>query len=245
MRRPPLIRPVAMLLGLAAFAVVAAGCGGGSGSAAAKSAPSPAASTTFGARPAQLTGGSTTLRLAATTRRVLDLAGIEIQPTGKATIRDGAFVFPITGGQLRTAPLGGRIRQAGGLRFSAAGRSVDATEMIVDPTSSVVTALVHGRRLPLMSLDVGRPSRVPPKGGAHVVIPAGASLIGSSALARIGDQLHVTALVRGLPVGRLVVSARLRTPVFSAGGCPPSTSPRTRPRSPSPPGPLRYRLPRP
>jgi hypothetical protein len=208
MRRSSLTRPLAVLLAIGGLAVAAAGCGGGDSAGNAKATPSPTASPTFGRRPVQLTGGNTTLRLDATTSRLLDLAGIDIAPTGKATFDNGVFVFPITGGKLQTTPLGGRIQQAGGLRFSAGGQSVEATDLVVDPTSDVVSARIHGRRVPLLSLDLGQPSRVPPKGGTQVLIPAGASLIGTSALTRLGDRLHVAALTRGLNVGRLVVSAR-------------------------------------
>ncbi len=192
----------------AALALGAAGCGSGSDSGSnppprATASPAPAGGATE-----QLSGGETTLRLDSTTQRVLDLAGIKLSPIGDATVSNGRFVFPISGGKLATSPLSGTIQHSGGLRFSAAGHSVDARDLTVDPTSGVVTAVVQGQRVPLLSLDVGDLDRVPPKGGAQIVIPASASLIGGSALRQIGDQLGVSALAKGLELGHLVVSAK-------------------------------------
>lgn len=208
MRRSSLARPAVMLVVGAALAAAAAGCGGDGNAPREKATPSPEGSATFGDRPTALTGGKTTLRLAATTSRLFDLAGVDVEPTGEATFRGGAFVFPITGGRLQTAPLRGRIELAGGLRLSAARQSVEATDLIVDPTTDVVSARIRGRRVPLLSLDVGRPSPVPPKGGTQVVIPADASLLGGSAVRQIGGRLHLDLLTRGMRIGRLVVSAR-------------------------------------
>ncbi len=196
------------LVAAGALAFGAAGCGSSSDDSAnasprATASPAPASGTAE-----QLSGGETTLRLDSTTQRVLDLAGVKLTPVGDATLRNGRFVFPISGGKLATSPLGGTIEHSGGLRFSAAGHSVDARDLTVDPTSGVVTAEVEGRRVPLLSLDVGNLDKVPPNGGAQVVIPASASLLGGSALRRIGDQLGVSALANGLELGHLVVSAK-------------------------------------
>ncbi len=101
-----------------------------------------------------LTGGTTTLRLNATTARVLDVAGIKVSTAGAAQRVGDQLQFPITGGQLEAAPLGGRIEHAGGLRFSAHGQSVDATDLVLDPARGMVTANVEGKRVPLLSLDM-------------------------------------------------------------------------------------------
>lgn len=198
------------LIAGAALTIGAAGCGGGDDNEPA-SPPAPRATAspaTGGSANEQLSGGETTLRLDSTTRRVLDVAGIDISPIGDATRRNGRFVFPISGGKLATSPLSGTIQHSGGLRFSAAGHSVDARDLTVDPTSDVVTAEVKGRRVPLLALDIGTIDRVPPKGGAQVVIPATASLLGGSTLSQIGDQLGVSALTEGLELGHIVVSAK-------------------------------------
>jgi hypothetical protein len=201
-------KSTAALVAAAALAAGAAGCGSGDDNDSnppprATASPAPAT----GARE-QLSGGETTLRLDATTKRVLDVAGIDISPIGDATRANGRYVFPISGGTLATSPLSGTIQHSGGLRFSAAGHSIDARKLTVDPTSGVVTAEVEGRRVPLLSLDVGDLDRVPPRGGAQMVIPATASLLGGSALSQIGDRLGVSALAKGLELGHLVVSAK-------------------------------------
>ncbi len=200
-------RTAAVLLAGAALTLGAAGCGGNN-TASTDATPAATASPSSGGMAAHLSGGETSLRLDATAKRVLDLAGVKLTAAGEATMRDGRLIFPISGGKLTTSPLGGSIEHAGGLRFTVGGQSVEATDLIVDPASKVATAEIAGRRVPLLSLEFGTPSRVPPKGGTQLEIPATASLIAPQALAQIGDKLGVSSLAKGIELGHIVVDAK-------------------------------------
>ena len=157
--------------------------------------------------PTQIAGGRTTLRLDATLRRVLDLAGVEVAPAGQARRTERGVAFPITGGRLDLGAVTGRVEHAGGLRFAVGGRGLEATELVVEPGEQRVTAQVAGRRIPILSLDPGRP-RVAPTGDT-VVLPASVGLAREAAQA-LNDRLGVGVFRAGLPLGEATVSARRR-----------------------------------
>lgn len=166
--------------------------------------PRPTTTTPAPSAAVTLSGGSTTLRLSATSARVLDLAGVKLTATGAAQ-RDGdEFAFPIEGGKLELSPLGGRIEHAGGLRISAHGQSLDATDLVLDPARAVLTAKVAGQRVPLLSLDMQPPDGLK----APIVIPAQASVVGGAVVSLLGERLGVGVPKAGLPLGHVVVSAK-------------------------------------
>jgi len=195
---------------LVAGALAAAGCGGDddeSGSTA-KATPTPRA----GSEPAidrqaarPLTGGITRLTVDADARRALGAVGIELEAIGGARLENGRYAFPISGGTLQAAPPRGRIEHEGGLRFSAAGQSVDATDFVIRPEDGVLTANVAGRRVPLLRLDLGVPKTSP--SGEGVVIEARASNLGQDVVARINERLGIDVLEGGLDLGQLSVGA--------------------------------------
>jgi hypothetical protein len=154
-----------------------------------------------------VSGGTTTLRLSATTRRVLDVAGVHLDAASGATTGEGRLSFPITGGRLRFTPLRGHIEHRGALRIRAGGRSVKLTNLVVDPGRKRITGDLAGRRIPLMSLDFAMP-RTPPPAGGPVILPAKATLLASSAVSTLGDQFGVHALKAGLPLGSVYIAAR-------------------------------------
>ena len=84
-----------------ALAVGMAACGGDDGGEPER--PAPTATPTPASGPADLTGGITTLRMDATSVRVLELAGVELRPIGDAVGGDRRLRFPISGGELSLA----------------------------------------------------------------------------------------------------------------------------------------------
>lgn len=156
---------------------------------------------------ASLTGGLTTLKLDATTRRVLRLAGVTLRPTGDAQGSDGRLRFPITGGELELSPTGGEIAHAGGLRFSGRGRQVDATDLVVDPANNVITAAVEGKRVPLLVLDLQFPRELPPT-GEEIAVRGDVRAFGSTVVAALGSALRIEDLAGGLPLGSVLIAAR-------------------------------------
>jgi hypothetical protein len=187
----------------AALVLGLAGCGGdgGDGEPAAREARPTAVPA-----PAVLQGGSTTLVLDATSMRVLEAVGVDVRATGAAARRDGRLRFPIRGGELALTPPRGAIEHAGGLRFSARGRQVDARELIVDPGNHVMTGIVRGRRIPLLRLDMQFPRALPPD-GREVVIGGRAAVFGGSIVGLLGRELGVEKLAEGLPLGDVRIAA--------------------------------------
>ena len=195
-----------LVLGATALTTAAlSACGGGGDRA--SDAATPTATPTPFSRPVALAGGTTTLRLDAATRKLLDFAGVHVTAAGAATASGRRLSFPVAGGNLRFAPLRGRIDHRGALRFSAAGHSVEATNLEVRPGQKMLTADLAGHRVPLLRLDFSLPLRPPPAGGP-VVLPGKAALIGGQAVSLLGDRLGVPVLKAGLPLGSVNVTVR-------------------------------------
>ena len=114
-------------------------------------------------------------------------------------------MFPVTGGNLTGDTLTGRVENAGGLRFAVAGARIDATDLVVRPGKGVVTAIVAGKRVPLLSMERGRVRRVPQSGS--IVIPATAATLSPAAVPGLEDRLGNASFDGGLRLGRIQVSA--------------------------------------
>jgi len=153
-----------------------------------------------------LSGGETVLRLGGTAGRVLDAAGIELEPVAPAQRSGDAITFPISGGEVGSRFDSGRIDHDGGLRFTAGGRSVEATELVIEPADEVLTAQVEGRRVPLLSLEL--PAQEPAPGGADVRVRGAQAGLSTEALRALGDQLDVRLPSATLPLGEVDVTAR-------------------------------------
>jgi hypothetical protein len=179
---------------------VAAACGGSNGQGAGKATPG-GGSTGGPIRPAtRVAGGRTLLQLDPTLQRALALTGVKISPVAPATTAGKAIVLPITGGRLeRGAPVG-RIEHGGGLRFSVAGHELRATHLILRPKLGRVTAIVGGRRVPLLETTLGQVRNAP--GSGSVLLPSQAKF-GKGAAKLLHDALGVQALSGGLTLGRL------------------------------------------
>lgn len=200
MLRRPLVLGTVMLTAAALSA-----CGGDSSSSASRAAPTATPSPRSNAF--MVEGGTTTLRLDSSTQSLLDFAGVHVSAAGDAKTDGRRLSFPVTGGSLRFSPLRGRIEHGGALRFSAGGRSVEATQLVVKPGQKVLTANVAGRRVPLLALHFSAPRNPPPAGGP-IVLPGKATLMGGQAVAVLGDRLDVPVLKAGLPLGTVAVTAR-------------------------------------
>jgi len=157
-------------------------------------------------QPTQVTGGTTTLRLDENLQTVLDAAGVEVEAVGAARTRGAELVFPITEGELDLATRSGRIAHEGGLRFSAGGRSLDATDLRVDAAREVLTAEVAGRRVPLLGLNLGK-ARLPQTSDV-IVLPAGAGTLSGEAASALNERLGLDVFGDDLALGDVVVRAR-------------------------------------
>jgi hypothetical protein len=191
------------LAALATLVLAVSGCGddGADEAAIATPSPTPAATTV------SLTGGTTTLELDGTAWQVLDLAGVKLRAVGDADGQGATLRFPITGGTLKLSPPGGAIDHAGALSFTARGKRVRARDLIVDPARDVITAVVRGKRIPLLVLDIDLPSELPPA-GEEIIVDGRVTAFGTSAVVALGSVLEVEQLADGLPLGSIRISAR-------------------------------------
>lgn len=188
------------------FAGLVAACGGDDDEG--QPAASAEESTRSGASPeapTEIVGGRSVLKLDPELQRVLNAANVEIAPVGDASKVAGGIALPITAGELDIDTPSGTIEHAGGLEFSALGTSVRAEDLLIRPEDGVVTAQVHGERIPLLSADVGRPRVVDTSD--TIVLPNEVS-VGDRAVAALNDALGVEVFEDGLRLGRLTASAK-------------------------------------
>ena len=207
------LRTPATLLTGAVLALVPAACGGSGndGTSAAGAADEPAATATAqsGSGPVKVSGGTTTLRLNPDVVKTLGKVGVAIKPVAPAKAVGNAIRIPISGGTLDLSDpsaVSGRIAHRGGVRFSVAGRSVDATGLVLRPGQGRVTADVAGQRIPFLGVDVQRPREAQSSG--TIVLPAGATTVAGDSLQRLQDRVGVDVLPKSLSLGELTVSAR-------------------------------------
>ncbi|MCA1703035.1 MAG: hypothetical protein LC808_07080, partial [Actinobacteria bacterium] len=110
-----------------------------------------------------LSGTSTNVDLDAATMDVLKQNNVTVTPVAPATVTSSGgkttASFPITEGYVSVYPqdkrpfIRGTFSHSGGLTFSAGGKSITATDFVVNPGSSTLTATVGGNGVQLLDLD--------------------------------------------------------------------------------------------
>ena len=149
---------------------------------------------------ATLTGEATRLSLDQSVVDTLGTLGVELTAVGGAQneTSGGAatFVFPVTGGQATvdpaaSEPFTGTVQHEGGLRLSALGRNVTADGLVLDGQQGQLTAMVGGRRVPLLPLatdpEVSR-------SGEQVVLTYSAASLDTSAIESLAGELNLPSL---------------------------------------------------
>lgn len=158
-----------------------------------------------------LTGGATTLTLDPATAEVLTANGVAVAPVPPAEGTDAGPAFPITGGEVDAATLAGTIDHAGGLAFTAGGRTLTVTDFRIDTTREVLTAKLFGvgPRVPLLRLDLSA-VEVEAGDGTVVVSNVGVSLTRAGAVA-LNLYFGVDLFSQGLAIGTATVDAEFAT----------------------------------
>ena len=148
-----------------------------------------------------LTGEATRLSLDGGVTDALGAVGVEVTATGGATAETAGgtttFAFPVTGGQASVDPAGsprfsGSVEHEGGLQLSALGRSVTADELVLDGEQAQLTAVVDGRRVPLLPLAAD--PQVTQQGEEQVTLEYSAAALDTSTAQSIADQLGLPTL---------------------------------------------------
>lgn len=128
------------------------------------------ANATASAQIKTLTGVTTTVDIDPGTLKVLTENKVMVAPVAPAKLAQDPgtpaagtsgvhAVFPITGGNVAIYPqtalpfIRGSVMHSGGLTFSAGTASLTATNFIIDPGASTLTATVGGAQVVLFNLD--------------------------------------------------------------------------------------------
>ena len=203
------------VFGVAALTVAAAAaCSSSTSSSTASKSPSasptatasPAASPS-GSASAQtitVTGKNTILVLDASTAQALKTAGVQVSPVAPATAASsGGISFPITGGTLTQAGLKGTITHSGGLKFTHSGKTVTATNFVLNTTQGTLSATVSGKQIPLLAVSLSKMART--TSGSEIVATGITSTINTATAVLLDAKLVVKVFTPGLPIGALSV----------------------------------------
>lgn len=130
------------------------------------------------------------------------VGGAQTETTGGAT----TFVFPVTGGQATVDPTAadpfrGTVEHEGGLQLSALGRSVTLDGLVLDGEQDQLTAMVAGRRVPLLPLSMSD-ARISQSGDSVVVQDSAVSLDAQTAT-ELAQQLGLPITLPDVNVGAL------------------------------------------
>ena len=199
------------ILGLAAVTLAAAACSSSSSTSTASKSPSAtpsptvsstASPSTSAAAQITVTGKNTDLTLDASTATALKNAGVQVSPVSPATATSsGAVSFPITGGTLTQAGLKGQITHSGGLKFTHSGKTVTATDFVLNTTQGTLSATVNGKHVTLLAVSLTAMART--TSGSEIVASGITSTITTSAAVLLDARLVVKVFTKGLPIGTL------------------------------------------
>jgi hypothetical protein len=156
-----------------------------------------------------LAGGSTTVTLDPGTAQVLQQNKVSVAPAAPATASTNggstAVTFPVTGGEAFVFPqkdipwIRGDVVHSGGLTFSAGGKSLTVTDFIVNPGTSLLTATVNGKQVPLFELD-GRNVKVGTDSG-NTTLDGTIVRLSPQAADALNSTFGVSLFKEGIPVG--------------------------------------------
>ena len=154
-RQPAIALMVATGLVVAACSSSSSGSSTSTGGTAATSSASPGtwAKITYASARATVIGKSTDVIVNPVVSAALRHAGITVSAVAPATA-ETTLLFPVSGGQIVIATLGGTIDHTGGLTFRHGGKSVTLTSFVINTNTRRLTATVSGVPVPLFDLNL-------------------------------------------------------------------------------------------
>ena len=163
-----------------------------------------------------LQGVSTSVDLDAGTAAVLKENGVTVTPVTPATVSTAGGTttasFPITEGYVAVYPqsqqpfVRGAFSHSGGLTFSAGGKSLTATDFVVNPGTSTLTATVGGNGVQLLDLD-GTNVKITQDGNTTRLEGTVAKLSATAAQA-LNQTFGVSLFQQGIPLGVVRIAAQ-------------------------------------
>jgi hypothetical protein len=158
----------------------------------------------------QLKGVSTSVDLDPGTAKVLTDNHVSVAPVAPATVSSSggatAVSFPITDGYVALYPttvspyVRGAFSHVGGVTFSGGGKTLTATDFIVNPGTSVLTATVGGNSVPLLDLD-GSNLKITKDSSGQVHLDGTIAKLSSDAAQALNSTFGVTLFKQGIPLG--------------------------------------------
>ncbi|MFN2452098.1 MAG: hypothetical protein ABR541_07080 [Candidatus Dormibacteria bacterium] len=220
MRRIPVTVAV-----LGASTLLLAACGSDNSSSSSSSSSGGAASSSSGAASSAstspkasikaLTGVDTKVDLDPATAGVLKTNGVMVAPVAPATaaMANGTVEvsFPIKSGNVdiydpsQLPYIRGSVVHTGGITFSAGAKSLTATDFIVDPGASTLTATVGGQQVQLLDLD-GSKAAIS-MDGANVKLDGVTAKLSQAAADALNQTFGVTIFMKGIPLGAVHLTA--------------------------------------
>lgn len=165
----------------------------------------------------QVGGVSTSVDLDPNTAAVLEQNHVTVAPVSPATAasQSGATVvsFPITDGYVALYAqndlpfVRGLLTHSGGLTFSAGGKSLTATDFIVDPGTSTLVATVGGQPVQLLDLD-GSKVQVTKDSQGQVRLDGTVAKLSAPAADALNKTFGVSVFKAGIPIGVVHITAR-------------------------------------
>ncbi len=163
-----------------------------------------------------LSGVSTVVDLNPDTTKVLADNHVMVAPVGPATAAQSngttAVSFPITGGHVSIYPqndlpfIRGSVDHSGGLTFSSGDKALTATNFIVDPGASTLTATVGGQQVQLLDLD-GHDVKVTKDAQGMVHLDGTVAELSSAAASALNQTFGVNIFKQGIPIGVVHITA--------------------------------------
>jgi hypothetical protein len=205
---------------IVAAGLVVAACGGGSStsgtsssgtsgsgtSATGGTSSSTSATTRYTSAEATVIGKSTHVVVNPEVSAALKQAGISVTAVAPATAKT-TLLFPVSGGQIVVATLGGTIYHTGGLTYRHSGKSVTLTNFIINTMTKRLTATVGGQSKPIFDLNLASHQRASSPRG-KVVASTIKLTVTSQAASALNSGLGVSAFKAGMNFGiaRLIVA---------------------------------------
>lgn len=165
----------------------------------------------------RLGGKQTAVKLDAGTADALKSLGVAVAPTGsgKFDAGTGTVSFPITGGFVAIHSdrsyqpgyiAGNVIHEGSGLKFSKGSQSIEVSDFVVDPGTSILTATAGGKPgIPLLSLD-GTNVNVSTS-GSDVVLQGTVAKLTATGASALNSTFGVSAFKEGIPLGVVTLTA--------------------------------------
>lgn len=160
-----------------------------------------------------LSGEATRLTVSEAYVNALSAVGAELSAVGGAQTETAGgsttFVFPVTGGDVTVEPggadpLAGTVEHSGGLQLAALGRTATVDGLVLDGDEDRLTAMVAGRRVPLLPLSVSDAQIS--QADDQVVIEDSAVSFDAETLNALADELGVPVTLPAVDVGSLQVT---------------------------------------